>query len=79
MLVGRTDVPKGMTPGQAARKPVLMNVGDVASKDVQLRAVMVSLGLPRPVTSKLLTVSTMEHASMAPTRLETTRTNAKTS
>jgi len=52
MLVGRTDVPKGMSLRQAARKAVVMNVSDLASKGVQPRAVMVSLGLPRSTTSR---------------------------
>lgn len=52
MLVGRTDVPKGMSLRQAARKAVVMNVSDLASKGVQPRAVMVSLGLPRSTTTR---------------------------
>jgi thiamine-monophosphate kinase len=52
MLVGQTDVPKGMSLRQAARKAVVMNVSDLASKGVQPRAVMVSLGLPRSTTSR---------------------------
>lgn len=52
MLVGRTDVPKGMTLRQAARKAVVMNVSDFASKGVQPRAIMVSLGLPRSTTTR---------------------------
>jgi len=52
MLVGRTDIPKGMTLRQAARKAVVVNVSDLASKGVQPRAVMVSLGLPRTFTSR---------------------------
>lgn len=52
MLVGRTDVPRGMTLRQAARKAVVMNVSDLASKGVQPRAVMVSLGLQRATTSQ---------------------------
>jgi len=52
MLVGRTDVPKGMSLRQAARKAVVMNVSDLASKGVQPRAIMVSLGLPRTTTSR---------------------------
>jgi len=52
MLVGRTDVPKGMTLWQAARKAVVMNVSDLASKGVQPRAVLVSLGLPRSITTR---------------------------
>jgi thiamine-monophosphate kinase len=50
MLVGRTDIPKGMTLKQAARKAVVMNVSDFACKGVQPRAIMVSLGLPRSIT-----------------------------
>ncbi len=52
MLVGRTDVPKGMTLTQAARKAVVMNVSDLASKGVQPHAAMVSLGLPRSTTTR---------------------------
>jgi thiamine-monophosphate kinase len=52
MLVGRTDVPKGMSLRQAARKAVVMNVSDLASKGVQPRAVMVSLGLPKSTTTR---------------------------
>ena len=47
MLVGRTDVPVGMSLWQAARKAVVMNVSDFAAKGVQPSAVLVSLGLPR--------------------------------
>jgi thiamine-monophosphate kinase len=47
MLVDRTDVPAGMSLQQAARKAVVMNVSDFASKGVQPSAVLVSLGLPR--------------------------------
>jgi len=46
MLVGRTDVPPGMTWAMAARKAVGMCVSDFASKGVPPRAFMVSLGLP---------------------------------
>jgi thiamine-monophosphate kinase len=51
MLVRRTDIPVGMSLRQAARKAVVMNVSDLASKGVQPRAVMVSLGLPRLTTT----------------------------
>ena len=47
MLVGKTDVPKGMSLWQAARKAVVMNVSDFAAKGVEPKAVLVSLGLPR--------------------------------
>lgn len=46
MLVGKTDVPCGMSLWQAARKAVVMNISDFASKGVEPKAVMVSLGLP---------------------------------
>ena len=51
MLVRRTDIPRGMSLRQAARKAVVMNISDLASKGVQPRAVMVSLGLPRSTTT----------------------------
>jgi len=47
MLVGKTDVPRGMSWWQAARKAVVMNVSDFAAKGVQPKAALVSLGLPR--------------------------------
>ncbi|MCW4019117.1 MAG: thiamine-phosphate kinase [Candidatus Bathyarchaeota archaeon] len=50
MLVGKTDVPAGMSFWQAARKAVVMNVSDFASKGAVPRAVMVSLGLPPNLT-----------------------------
>ena len=46
MLVGKTDVPKNMSLWQAARKAVVMNISDFASKGVQPTAALVSLGLP---------------------------------
>jgi len=47
MLVWTTDIPPGMTPYQAARKAVVMNISDLGAKGVQPLAVLVSLGLPR--------------------------------
>lgn len=47
MLVGRTDVPPGMTFRQVGRKAVAMCVSDFASKGVRPEALMVSLGIPR--------------------------------
>ena len=47
MLVGKTDIPCGMTLWQAARKAVVMNISDFAAKGVVPKAVLVSLGLPR--------------------------------
>jgi thiamine-monophosphate kinase len=50
MLVGKTDVPRGMSLRKAARKAVVMNVSDFAAKGVQPLAVLVSLGLPRTLS-----------------------------
>lgn len=50
MLVERTDVPKGMTYRQAARKAVAMCVSDFAAKGVRPDSFMVSLGLRRGTT-----------------------------
>ena len=47
MLVDKTDVPRGMSLWQAARKAVVMNVSDFAAKGVAPKAALVSLGLPR--------------------------------
>jgi len=47
MLVGKTDVPPGMSLRQAARKAVVMNISDLAAKGVEPVAVLSSLGLPR--------------------------------
>ena len=51
MLVGKTDVPRGMSLWQAARKAVVMNVSDFAAKGVAPKAALVSLGLPRGLLS----------------------------
>lgn len=47
MLVGKTDVPEGMSLWQAARKAVVMNISDFAAKGVKPDVLLVSLGLPR--------------------------------
>ncbi|HEX9262547.1 MAG TPA: thiamine-phosphate kinase, partial [Candidatus Bathyarchaeia archaeon] len=47
MLIGKTDVPRGMSCWQAARKTVAMNVSDFAAKGVEPKAALVSIGLPR--------------------------------
>ena len=52
MLVGATDVPPGMSLFQAARKAVVMNVSDFASKGVLPSAVVVGLGLPRSLATE---------------------------
>ena len=52
MLIGKTDVPRGMSLWQAARKAVVMNISDFAAKGVEPTALLVSLGLPRDVIQK---------------------------
>jgi thiamine-monophosphate kinase len=52
MLVAKTDIPTKMTLYQAARKAIIMNVSDFASKGVQPQAVMVALGLPKNLANK---------------------------
>ena len=52
MLVGATDVPAGMSLFAAARKAVVMNVSDFASKGVLPSAVLVALGLPKELAKK---------------------------
>jgi thiamine-monophosphate kinase len=52
MLVGKTDVPKEMSLFQAARKAIVMNVSDFASKGVQPTAALVALGLPTSFTQE---------------------------
>ena len=47
MLVWETDIPAGMTPYQAARKSVVMNVSDLGAKGVKPLAFMPNIGLPR--------------------------------
>lgn len=46
MLVWSTDVPAGMTPFQAARKAVVMNVSDLGAKGVPPLAFMADLAVP---------------------------------
>jgi thiamine-monophosphate kinase len=52
MLVGKTDVPPGMSFWQAGRKAVVMNVSDFAAKGVKPLAVLVSLGVPSVFVEK---------------------------
>ena len=54
MLVAETDVPKGMSLWQAARKAVVMNVSDFAAKGVKPLVMLVSLGMPKDTTRKEL-------------------------
>lgn len=52
MLVEGTDVPRGMSYRQAARKAVAMCVSDFAAKGVRPDSFLVSLGLRRGSTQK---------------------------
>lgn len=52
MLVGKTDIPPGMSLFQAARKSVVMNISDMAAKGAKPLAVLASLGLPRNLTEE---------------------------
>jgi thiamine-monophosphate kinase len=52
MLVGKTDVPPRMSYWQAARKAVVMNISDLAAKGVKPLGLIVSLGIPRNLTTK---------------------------
>jgi thiamine-monophosphate kinase len=50
MLVGKTDVPRNMSLWQAARKAVIMNISDLASKGTQPLALLASIGVPPNLT-----------------------------
>ena len=52
MLVGKTDVPQGMSLWQAARKAVVMNISDLAAKGVQPLALLAAIGVPRGLSRK---------------------------
>jgi thiamine-monophosphate kinase len=52
MLVAKTDAPEQMSLFQAARKALIMNISDFASKGVQPTAALVALGLPADFTQK---------------------------
>ncbi len=52
MLVGKTDVPPGMSLRQASRKAVVMNVSDMAAKGVRPIAILASIGVPRGFTEE---------------------------
>lgn len=51
MLVAKTDVPAQMSLYSAARKAIVMNVSDFASKGVQPTAALVALGLPKTLAT----------------------------
>jgi thiamine-monophosphate kinase len=52
MLVAKTDVPQEMTLFQAARKAIVMNISDFASKGVQPISALIALGVPGGFTQK---------------------------
>jgi len=54
MLVWETDIPRGMTHFQAARKAVVMNFSDLGAKGVRPRAFLASLGIPRETTVEVI-------------------------
>ena len=65
MLVAKTDVPVGMSFCCAARKAVVMNVSDFASKGVQPIAALVALGLPKGLTTKNVVVEIIDGLNVA--------------
>ena len=52
MLVGKTDVPPGMSLLQAARKAVVMNISDLAAKGIKPSVLLDSIGIPRSFNEK---------------------------
>ena len=52
MLVAATDVPAGMSLFEAARKAIVMNISDFASKGVLPIAAVVALGLPKVLANE---------------------------
>lgn len=50
MLVGLTDIPRGMSLWQASRKAVVSSISDLAAKGVKPQAILASLGLPRSLS-----------------------------
>ena len=50
MLVWSTDVPRGMTHRQAARKAVVMNFSDLGAKGVRPAAFLSNIAIPRDVS-----------------------------
>jgi len=65
MLVAKTDVPEGMSFCCAARKAIVMNVSDFASKGVQPIAVLVALGLPKGLATKNVVVEIVDGLNVA--------------
>ncbi len=60
MLVGHTDVPTGMSLFAAARKAIVMNISDFASKGVVPSAAVVALGLPKALANEKAVVEIAE-------------------
>ncbi len=56
VLVESHDVLPGMTPYQIARKAIVMNISDLASKSVKPEGILISLGLPKTYKIRDLTM-----------------------
>jgi thiamine-monophosphate kinase len=54
MLVWETDIPKGMTYFQGARKAVIMNFSDLGSKGVKPLAFLASFGFPKDTLARTI-------------------------
>lgn len=52
MLVAATDIPAKMSLFEAARKAIIMNISDFASKGVTPTAALVALGLPKAFANR---------------------------
>ncbi len=52
MLVGKTDIPPGMSMFQAARKAVVMNISDLAAKGAKPLGVLTAVGVPPSLSKK---------------------------
>ncbi len=60
MLVAATDVPAGMSLYNAARKAIVMNISDFASKGAMPTAAVVALGLPKALATEKAVVEIAE-------------------
>jgi thiamine-monophosphate kinase len=65
MLVAKTDVPASMSLYSAARKAIVMNVSDFASKGVQPIAAIVALGLPKKLCTQTAVVEIVDGLNTA--------------
>src|SRR5436190_2075861 len=76
MLVGSTDVPRGMTLGQAASKAVVATVSDFAAKGVEPRGLRILSGKKKPWPRRFskLVYSVLHPAARLETGLKLART-----